>query len=233
MRIKIVAVSVILILGIASGIYAQNAVKSSEDYQRNLRVYARSMKYNDAEAATNALYNLVVMQPRNDTLLISLARLYFDAQKFIPSILVANDVLSINPDNIAALEISAIAKENIGATEKALEDFESLYLKTEDLNTLYKIGFLQYELQKFTEAATTSDILLAKDTVKQIQLYFPKEDQSQQEVSMEASLYNLKGLINKEKGEKEKAEENFEKALELEPDFFLAQKNMEALKEEE
>jgi len=233
MRIKIVAVSVILILGIASGIYAQNAVKSSEDYQRNLRVYARSMKYNDVETATNALYNLVVMQPRNDTLLISLARLYFDAQKFIPSILVANDVLSINPDNIAALEISAIAKENIGATEKALEDFESLYLKTEDLNTLYKIGFLQYELQKFTEAATTSDILLAKDTVKQIQLYFPKEDQSQQEVSMEASLYNLKGLINKEKGEKEKAEENFEKALELEPDFFLAQKNMEALKEEE
>jgi tetratricopeptide (TPR) repeat protein len=205
--------------------------KNSPDYVQNLKVYARAMKYNDISAATNALYNLIAMEPRNDTLLTSLARLYFDNQKFISSILVSNDILSINPNNIPALEISALSKESIGAKEKALEDYESLYMKTEDLTTLYKIGFLQYELKRYNEATTTTDILLEKDSIANIPLYFPVEDNSQQEVSMKASVYNLKGLINKEQGKKDEAKKNFQEALALYPEFFLAKENMKTIDE--
>lgn len=198
-------------------------------YREGLMIYARAMRYNDVDVAKNALYSLVNLNPRSDSLLFSLAYLYFDQQNYISSILVSQDVLRINPDHQAALEISAVSYENIGARDKALESYETLYLKNNSVNVLYKMAFLQYETKKYSEAKTSAEILLGKKEATETKLVFPVDDQKQQEVPMIASVYNLLGLISKEEGNVTQARNYFNKALESAPEFALAKNNLQEL----
>ena len=204
-------------------------IRETYDYQKNVQIYSRAMKYNDVDAAKSALYNLIAMEPQNDSLLFDLAYLYFENQKYISSILATNDLLTLNPDHLAALEVSAISYENIGAREKALEAYESLYLKNDNINTLYKIAFLQYELDRFSEAKTTAEIIMESEKSEEATLFFGTTENTQQEIPMRASIFNLQGLINMEQGNKEEALENFNKALEIAPEFELAKNNLNEL----
>lgn len=198
-------------------------------YRDNLIVYARALKYNDMDVAKNALYNLITMNPGNDSLLFSLSYLYYENQNYISSILVSQDVLRINPNHTDALEISAVGFESIGAKDKALDAYESLYLKKNDVNSLYKMAFLQYDINKLGEAKTTAEILLERKDTDEATLVFNTENQKQVEVPMKASIYNLMGLISKKEGKNEEAKGFFNKALTAAPDFTLAKKNLEEL----
>ena len=207
----------------------QRSVRSTYDYQKNMAIYQRALKYNDVNAARSALYNLMALEPQNDSLLFRLSYSYFEEQDYISAILTSKDLLILNPESQAGLEIQAISYENIGAQDKALESYESLYLKNEDLTTLYKIAFLQFQLKRFSESKTTSEILLEKEAVGEMSLYFNTSDNQQQEIPMTASVYNLLGLINKAQNNTEAAKQQFNKALEIAPEFELAKNNLTEL----
>ena len=64
---------------------------------------------------------------------------------------------------------------------------------------------------------------------KAIKLNFAKNEKEQQEVTLEAAAYNMKGMLEKQQGNKEAAIANFNKALEVEPDFVLAEQNINDL----
>jgi tetratricopeptide (TPR) repeat protein len=207
-----------------------NEIKNSLYYRIQKAIYNRAIKYNDVNMAINALYNLTTMEPQNDSLLFSLAYLYFDNQNYFSSVLTLNDVLLLNPENVQALEMKAVALERVGAREKAMEAYESLYLKSDtNLTYLYKVAVFQYELKRYSESKTNIDILLSKPRADEIMLMFPAEDEQDQEIPMRASLHNLKGLIAKDSGNVEEAKKQFAIALEISPDFFLAKKNLTEL----
>lgn len=227
-RIKILILGALL-LGL-TGITEATAQRiDTARYRDNLMIYARAMRYNDVNVAKTALYELVNMNPRNDSLLFSLAYMYFDQQNYISSILVSQDVLRVNPDHLMALEVSAMSYENIGARDKALESYEALYLKNNSVNVLYKMAFLQFEAKKLSEAKTNAEILLGKKETAEAKLVFAVDDQSEQEVPMTASVYNLLGLISKEEGDIEQAKNYFNKALAAAPEFVLAKNNLTEL----
>ncbi|MFW5760673.1 MAG: hypothetical protein ACOCXH_06830 [Cyclobacteriaceae bacterium] len=204
-------------------------IRDTYDYQKNLTIYSRALKYNDGEAAKTALYNLIALEPQNDSLLFSLSYMYFENQNYISAILTSKDLLTLNPENEAALEISAISYENIGARDKALESYESLYLKNEDLGTLYKIAFLQYQMNRYSEARTSAEIILGKENAKEMKLYFNTDDNQQQEIPVTASVHNLLGMINQAQDKKDAAKEQFNKALSIAPEFELAKSNLQEL----
>ena len=52
----------------------------------------------------------------------------------------------------------------------------------------------------------------------------------QKDYPIKVVLYNIKGLIQKEQGNIDEARANFEKALELAPDFATAKEYLESLK---
>lgn len=226
-------IPLMLVLLVTNAIMAQEqqqrSVRDSYDFQKNAVIYQRAMKYNDAQTAKTALYNLIALEPQNDSLLFSLAYMYFENRQYISSLLASRDVLTINPDHLAALEVSAISYENVGAREKALEAYESLYLKNEDISTLYKVAFLQYELNRFQEAKTTTEIIMDKPEAEEVSLYFNTSENQQQEVPMKASIYNLRGMIHAEEGDNQEARDNYNKALEISPDFELAKENLNQL----
>lgn len=224
-----------LILVFGQSLQAQDATEDEIDikqtiiYRLQKGIYHRAMKYNDVNTAINALYNVCMLEPANDSLLFALGYIYFDSQRYLSATLTLTDVLLLNPNRLEALEMKAVSLEQIGAYDKSMEDYESLYLKSNNINFLYKVAVFQYELKRFKEAKTNIDILLSKPESDEMKIYFPDENEQQQEVVMRASLHNIKGMIAKAEGNITEAKKQFGISLEVQPDFYMAKANLTEL----
>jgi len=203
-------------------------VKESAAYQQQQKVYHLGMKYSDISVTRNSLYNMIALDPGDASLLDSLAYMYFEYQQYTSCLLVCLDLLKINPDNIPALEMSAVSYDNLGLKDKALTSYESIYLRNNSVYTLYRIAVLQLDLGRHTESMTNVNILLEKPETKESKVSVNTEQGSRQ-ISLEAAVYNLKGLIEADQGNKELARASYQQALALEPDFALIKSNMEEL----
>jgi len=140
--------------------------------------------------------------------------------------------VSGNRNGTLALEIAAVSFDQIGLKDKALENYESLYLRKDRVFTLYKIASLQYELKRFKESKTSADIILNKKGVDTLNVYF-NLDKKQEEVPLTAAVYNLKGLIASGQKNNEEAAKFYQQALSIAPEFSIARNNLEALNKEE
>lgn len=195
------------------------------------RTYQVAIRYNDYDMAKNALYNLYVENPQNDSILFSLSALYLQSGQYASAVLSAQDVLKMKPQHTGAMEISAVSYENLGLKDKALANYESLYLQTDDYETLYKMAFLQYDLKKMNESKTNIDILLSENTGPDQTVVFDAGNNEQKEYPIKVALLNLKGLIAKSQGDKAAAKKLFEEALGIAPDFPLAKQNLAKIDE--
>lgn len=196
------------------------------DIQKNATIYQLAMKFNDQPVARMALYNLLFFSNNQSAVLDSLTLMYYNLNQMPSVALITKENLKINPNNQVALELGAIALNQLGAKDQALDNYEKLFLKNNDSRTLYQIALMQFELKRFTESSTSADILLKRADVDEMKLIFSKVDNTQQEVSMRAALLNLKGLIAKENNDIPKAKELFLEALKIAPGFEVAQANL-------
>jgi tetratricopeptide (TPR) repeat protein len=210
-----------------SNLFAQD-VKESEAYKQQKTVYDLASKYADGSIARNSLYNLVAMDPNDASLLDSLAYMYYEYQQFTSCLLVCIDIIKRNPDHLAALEMSAVSYEKLGLKDKALTSYESIYLRNSSIYTLYRIAILQLELGRQGESLTNANILLEKEETKEAKVSISTE-QGPGQISLEAAVYNLKGLIESDQGNKEAARASYQQALSIEPEFALAKNNLEEL----
>ena len=228
--------TIALLLLMTIAVYGQEdtAENKKQDGQNafvghHTRTYAIAIKYGDYGMAKASLYNMLAAYPGNDSLLYSLSYLYFQSKDYGPAVLSAQDLLARNPDHLGALEISGAGYETLGLKDKSLAAYETLYLKSNDYQTLYKIAFLQFDMERLKECMTNIDILLEKSESDTLKVYYATEDNQQKEYTIKVSLYNLKGLVSKKYGDKESAKKHFQQALDVAPDFALAKQNMEAL----
>lgn len=193
------------------------------------KAYALATRYGDTDNAISALYNVLAEYPQNDSLLYTLSYLYFQNNKTAQSVLVSQDLLKVNSEHLGALELSAAGYEKLGIKDKSLDAYESLYLKSNNFQTLYKVAFLQFDLQRFTECNTNIDILLKHPDVDTLKVFYADENNQEQEYPIKIALFNLKGLVSKANGDKENAKKHFEAALAIAPDFAIAKQNLEEL----
>ena len=194
------------------------------------KVYQTARNLNDIMGAKEALLDILVEVPQNDSIVFELGTMYFQLKMYQSAAICAMDVLTKNPDNIASIELAALSYENLGVEERALEQYEKLYLKTDDFNALYKTTLYQYNLSRFKEAEANIDILLTKKESDEMMIPLLTTENVQKDYPIKVVLYNIKGLIQKEQGNIDEARANFEKALELAPDFATAKEYLESLK---
>ncbi|MCW5912405.1 MAG: hypothetical protein KIT62_15160 [Cyclobacteriaceae bacterium] len=193
--------------------------------------YITAIKWNDYEVAKSALYDLIIENPQNDSLVISLAYHYYENQQHVPAVLVSQQLLARNPKNATALEIAAIGYESMGVRDRALQSYESLYLLTNNVHVLYKMAFLQFELKRFNEAITSVDILLTNKEVETSRVTYNDVENKPKEYPMSVALLNLKGLaVLEHLGDKAVAKKLFDQALAIAPDFVLAKQNLNKVK---
>lgn len=193
------------------------------------RTYQVALRYNDYNVAKHALYNLLVENPQNDSILYSLSLLYVQGQQYASAVLSANDIIAVKPNHTGALEIAAVSYDNLGIKDKALDSYEKLYLNTDDYQILYKMAFLQYDLKKYAEAKTNVDILLGKKETEELKSVYTLADNQQKEFPIKVPLLTLKGMLTNATGDKEGARKLYNEALSLSPDFELATQQLQEL----
>jgi predicted Zn-dependent protease len=177
------------------------------------------------DMAKAKLYELMVRNPEDIRYMEALASLYFDANQYTSAALIALDLIELNGKNIGALEVAAYSLEQLGALDRALPQFESLYLLTGDNFSLYKSAFIQYNLKRYEEALNSVNMLV-KNAKADEKIGFPKSQTETQEVSMKAAALNLKGLIYLDQNSKAEAKTAFNEAISLDPAFIQAKENL-------
>ena len=228
-KMGIALILVLMTLSTASELKAQEAARSVKDlqlYKLFQMKYVFGSKYNDGAVAKDALYSMIAMDPNDDSLKMVLCYYYFEQNQYASSLFVSLDLLSRHPDHEDALKINAMSYENMGVRDKAIEVYESLYLKTNEVSVLYQAAMLQFELERYNECKASLDIILKDPQSNALKLSFAKNESEQQEVSLSAAVYNMKGMLEKRLGNNVEAKTLFEKAIEIEPEFVLAAQNL-------
>lgn len=233
---KAILSAILITVGVVVNAQDQSASTNNNDGKSFIinhytKAYLLAMKYGDYNQAINAVYNVLAEYPNNDSLMYSLSYLYYQADNVPSAVLSAQEIIKQFPKHLGALEIVGNGYEQLGLKGKSLDAFESIYLQTNDYQTLYKVAFLQYELKRFKECNTNLDILLSKPEANTAKVYFNTEQDQQKEYPIKVSLLNLKGLISKANGDKANAKKFFEQALEIAPDFLLGKNNLKSLEE--
>lgn len=194
------------------------------------RKYAVAQRWGDYDVAKDAMYDLISEYPGNDSLIFVLAYFYYENQKHASCAVICNDLLARNSKNLPALELSALSYEGLNIKDKALQSYESLFLLSNNNSALYKMASLQYDLKRYGESLTNTDILLSKPQADSLNVVFTDVKGNSKEHPMKAALLNLKGLNFKAQGDNANARKFFEEALKRDPNFEAAKQNLAGLK---
>lgn len=211
---------------------SESKVQDAQDSDRMntlLKMYALGFRYYDLTVSQMALYEMIAMDLDNVSLRDSLALLYYNMGKYGSAIAVATDVLAVEKNNLAMLEVKALSNESLQFYNDALNDYEKLYLLSPSPYLLYKMATLQYTTKKQEQTKTNIAILLNNSEIDSLTVDVPVNRAQQQQVPLRAAVLNLRGLLYQDLGNKEEAKKSFAEALKLSPDYRAAKANQEAL----
>jgi tetratricopeptide (TPR) repeat protein len=233
MKMNKLIMTAVLMLMASVTVFGQNEQPVQQDSEANRKrnetdrkVYQLALRYNDLPAARVKLLELIERNPTNLQFSETLASLYFESGQYTSAAISALDVLEVSDKSLTALEIAAYSLEQLGAMDRALPNFERHYLLTGNLFSLYKTAYMQYSLNRQEEALNSINMLVKNNKSSEEKVGFPKADNTQQEVTLKAAALNLKGMVHMYQKNKDEAREAIMQALELQPDFELAQENL-------
>lgn len=212
---------------------AQDAGKTAQqdsipwEIQKNAYIYSMAKQYNDPVMARMALYNLIAESPGNPAIYDTLALWYYEYNQLASAALVAQDAMALNPKDLFAAEVAAVSFEGLGVKNRAVENYEKLYLANNNIGTLYKISFLQLDLKRYGEAINNADVIIASPKSETEKLIFPSGEKKTQEIPMKVAAIRLKGMIEQDRGNTALAKDLYQKALDMQPDFVLLKQQIE------
>lgn len=226
-KFKLLVLSVVLFC-VTQSAMAQDSTYISNEYAKAVALLNRAQRYNDGVLTKQALMEIAILTPGDTAVLRSLAEIYFGNGQYVSSAMVSLDMLSMHPNNLYAQEIAALSYENLRLYDKAIEQYESMWLATDNASILYQISYLQYLQDRFEEAKANLTILESKSKPEDT-ITLSKQDGSSQDVSFAAGIANLRGLIAQDQSDKEAARSFFTKAIEISPDFEAPKVSLEEL----
>jgi tetratricopeptide (TPR) repeat protein len=194
-----------------------------------MKKYALASRWNDTQVAKSAMYDMIILRPKDDSLLFNLGYFYFDNRQFAPAMLVSQDLLARNVKNLSYLELSAASFEALGILDRSLQNYESIYLLSNNTMALYKIAFLQFDMKRYEECSTNIEILLTKPEAETIKIGYSDTTGQPKEFPMKWPLLSLKGLILQDNGNVAGARKQFEDIIKQVPDFQPAVENLAKL----
>jgi tetratricopeptide (TPR) repeat protein len=205
-----------------------HAVNISQDTLYT-RMYHNGMRYGDYRLAITALHSLYAIHPDNINYLDSLCILYGQTQNYAQCIFTGREVLKKHPDNVGVISAMAVAEQQLGMYKEALEMYQNEYARNNSIYASYQVAVLQYAMQKYGEAQASLDRLMLNPLATKEKISFSTGNNSSQMVIYMAAAQNLMGIIYQDLKDVDRAKQSFKKALEIQPDFVLAQNNLDYL----
>ncbi|MCB0493570.1 MAG: hypothetical protein KDC93_14275 [Cyclobacteriaceae bacterium] len=197
--------------------------------QHFYKKYALASRWNDAQVAKDALYDMIAINPESDSIIFNLAYFYYENRQYASATLVSQELLARNAKNQDYLELSAASFEALGILDRSLQNYETLYLLTNSTLSLYKIAFMQFDLKRYEESLTNVEILLTKPDLDKYDIGFNDSSNKQKDFPMKLAILNLKGLNLQAKGDKATAKKIFQDIIKEAPDFQPAITNLAEL----
>ena len=207
---------------------AELQVLRDQQVNSHARVYVRAMNLGDLPTAISALHYLMVEQPDNRHYQDSLLALYYRTSNFVACQRLGEEIVVENPTDNFALGILAELYSRGGQTKNALTCFENLEKNTQAPYYTYQVAVMRFQLERFGECREAINKLLSipKEDDVRIRIFSDKQEQI---VPIQAAALNLKGNLELKLGKKEAAKADFEKALEIAPDFLLPKGNLDQM----
>jgi len=195
------------------------------DIGHEISIYKNAMQYADYEAAKNAVYSIIEKHPENNSYLDTLTRLYFAMGANNQTIMAGNTCLKKDSGNKDIMEMVAIANANLSRHMESMEMYKRLQAKTHSPYFAYQVAFHEYRLNNYEESSKTLEgIVLDAAADSQYITITMGQDRSQR-VPLKAAALNLLGVVQLQLHQDDKAKNNFDAALKLQPDFVLAREN--------
>ncbi|HXH20320.1 MAG TPA: hypothetical protein VNJ07_14690 [Chitinophagales bacterium] len=242
MKLKIVLMSGLLLIMHLTNAQKKSAIISEalpkDEFSRQKlfehfkSVYDNAIKYSDFVVAREAIYNMLTLYPEKAGLKDTLTYLYYKTGSHVQVILLGKEILSVQPDKSDILELVAVSQQNLNLLKDALENFERLFALTKDVYHQYNIASLQYMLKRYGECSENLNAIIASTDSMRVVTIFDNTGESQQ-VPIKAAAFNMRGVIALEINQADVAKQNFQKAIELFPQFSLAKSNLEKIHAQE
>jgi len=205
---------------------AEQKSTSPDLFSLQMSIYKNAVKYYDLQAASVALYNAIALKPERKDLYDSLTYLYFAGERYGQVYLMGEDILKRDENRNDIREMLAVAKQALNMPKEALADYEKIFNATKELQYLYQVATLQYQLKRFGECIASLEQIIANPESEKKQIAIKNQDGGGQNVPMKAAAFNVKGICALEVNQDDAAKENFNEALKLFPDFVLAKNNL-------
>jgi tetratricopeptide (TPR) repeat protein len=214
-------------------LFAFSACKSNNKASQQalqMKILENSRKYKDINSASQAIQTLLAIDSvKNASYKDSLLLIYYGAGAYPQALLLANDLVKGREKDTMLLNIMAVSSETMGDYEAALKSYQALYAVSGKADQLYQIAAIQFKLKQLDECKQTMAKLLQDPKLKETKVLFTYREGQEQNVSLEAAVYNMEGVINIQGEKYNEAVESFKKALKIEPEFLQAQINLQAL----
>ncbi len=233
---KILFLSLALLIAFSS--FAEKRKKSKKanttDISTDVAEVKKALQYADYQTAITKLYDVIEKDGPESTYIDSLAYLYFSTGRFASCALVSKELLEKNPEKTNILELQAVSLSKLGSTIEAIDAYQKLVAKTNNINHYYELALLQYSIKRLAEAAASIKQAESLKAGENDFVNIALDKNQVQKVPLMAAIYNLHGLIayDLDKTNTETPKKAFQKAVELFPDFVLAKNNLKAMDQE-
>lgn len=219
--------SIILSALIALTLTACETYTAEAALDNEKQAYARAISYGDIDAARMSVYRILELAPSETTWKDTLISLHLERQNLASAILVSQDRIEDDDANDTLMyQIQAAGFNSLQQYEKAADVYGQLFELTQDPSYKYQQMGMLTQSRQIEKAMIEARNLLDMDEAQSMRVRVSYEGEAQV-VPMIAAVYNAMGILQLQQRNQTVAREHFNKALELAPDFKLAQENLE------
>lgn len=219
-------IAIIFSLSVAQLVYTQK--NKTPQVDKEYLLYKKAMQYGDFTVARTAVLELMVKYPEKAEWKDTLVNIYGMMGMYDQAIMVGEDILKTKSTDTNTLKIVAVSYENLGLLNKAIEYYEKVLALENNVIMRYKLAVCQYGLKRNAESMANVDRIISDKNVSNIMITINYESSSQ-EVPVVAAALNVGGIILIDEKKPEDAKLYFESALKIEPNFVLAQNNLQVV----
>jgi tetratricopeptide (TPR) repeat protein len=207
-------------------------MKQVHTQMQSEKKYALASEINDTKAVKDALLQLLAIYPSDTSLLYNLLGIYFETKEYDVSYRLSKKYLSEFRNSVTLLDFYAQSCQILHKYIEALSGYEKIYLITDDIYYQYYAANIEYELGNYEDCMKRTEECLKKklpEGILKVVVTFQIDKGQTQQIDIFAAFYNMKGMLLAKQGHYSESLSFYAKALEIAPDFTLAQENLRQL----
>ncbi|MCI5058700.1 MAG: tetratricopeptide repeat protein [Flavobacteriales bacterium] len=194
------------------------------------RAYNYARDNGDFVTAVSALNTILAIDPFQNNVKDSLARIYYKAQMFRAAKNVAQELLNGEGAHMDMNLIAAESSNNLGLVEESLDYFNKwLEVNPSDIGVRYNYAVNLFNLKRADEAIPHLKEIINNPESRKLGKNFGTDAANGNAVSYYGAALNVMGFIELQKNNLKDSETFFKESLKSDPHFNLARNNLQAL----